>query len=371
MNLVFYVSIFVLAKIIKIVYIIKNHRMKSMKLTAIKEMEMMEVSKPAIQNPDDVLIKMKVLGVCGSDVHYYVSGKIGSQVVQYPFSVGHEGAGEVEAVGSAVQHVKPGDRVAIEPAMPCGECDQCKAGRPHTCRKLKFLGCPGQAEGSLSEYVVMPEESCFPIPDTMSYDQAAISEPLAIGVYAVKQSIDLRNKKIGILGFGPIGMSVLLPALAKGANDIFVTDKIDERLELAKNTGATSTANPLKEDVAAKLKEQTPELLDVVFECCGQQDAIENAIDMLKPGGKLMIIGIPEFDRWSFRVDELRHKEICIQNVRRQNGCVQETLDMMNNKLVDIDPMVTHRFSFEDTKKAFDLVTEYNDGVMKAMIDFD
>ena len=172
-------------------------------------------------------------------------------------------------MGKAVTLVKPGDRVAIEPAMPCGECDQCKAGRPHTCRKLRFLGCPGQAEGSLSEYIVMPETSCFKIPDQMSYDEAAISEPLAIGVYAVKQSIPMKGAKIGILGFGPIGMSVLLPALAMGAAEVYVTDKIDERLQIARRSGASLTANPEREDVVEKISEHVPELLDVVFECCG------------------------------------------------------------------------------------------------------
>lgn len=345
--------------------------MKAMMLTGIREMEMREVPTPSIINDTDVLIRMKTLGVCGSDIHYYVSGKIGSQVVTYPFTVGHECAGEVEAIGEKVTRVKPGDRIAIEPAMPCWECDQCKAGRPHTCRKLKFLGCPGQAEGSLSEFIVMPETSCIPIPGSMSYDQAAISEPLAIGVYAVKQSIPMKGAKVGILGFGPIGMSVLLPALAMGAKEVYVTDKIDARLEIAKKSGAKLTANPVSEDVVAKIFSEVPELLDVVFECCGQQDAIDNAVDLLKPGGKLMVIGIPEFDRWSFPVDKSRHKELTIQNVRRQNEALDPALDLMEKGEVSVEAMATHRFSFEDSQKAFDLVAGYKDGVMKAMIDFE
>ncbi len=216
-------------------------------------MQMQEVPDPILVNDSDVLIKMKVIGVCGSDVHYYTSGKIGSQVVKYPFPVGHEGAGEVAKIGTSVKRVKVGDRIAIEPAMPCWECDQCKAGRPHTCRKLKFLGCPGQAEGCLSEYIVMPETSCFPIPDQMSYDEAAISEPLAIGVYAVNESIPMEGAKVGILGFGPIGMSVMLPALAKGASKVYVTDKVDERVDLAKKNGAVYSGNPDKSDVVGKM----------------------------------------------------------------------------------------------------------------------
>jgi L-iditol 2-dehydrogenase len=344
--------------------------MKAMVLTGIRQMEMQEIPTPKITNDNEVLIKMKVVGVCGSDVHYYSLGKIGNQVVQYPYPVGHEGAGEVIEVGAAVTKVKPGDRIAIEPAMPCWECDQCKAGRPHTCRKLRFLGCPGQADGILSEYIVIPEESCFPLIDSMSYTEAAISEPLAIGVYAVNQSIPMKGASIGILGFGPIGMSVLLPAIYKGAAKIFVTDLIDERLSIAKDCGATWTVNPLKVDAVEVLKVNEPLLLDVVFDCCGKQEAMDQALHMLKPGGKLMSIGIPEFDRWSFNVDQLRHKEICIQSVRRQNHCVEETLELMASKKVNVEKMPTHRFSFERTKEAFDLVTGYKDGVMKAMIDF-
>jgi L-iditol 2-dehydrogenase len=334
-------------------------------------MEMLELPMPAIKEATDVLIKMKVVGVCGSDVHYYTQGKIGSQIVQYPFPVGHEGAGEVIAVGPAVTSVKPGDRIAIEPAMPCWECDQCKAGRPHTCRKLRFLGCPGQADGCLTEYIVMPEKSCFRIADNLTYTEAAISEPLAIGLYAVNQSIPMKDATIGILGFGPIGMSVLLSARAKGAGKIFVTDLVDERLQIAGECGAVWTGNAGKSDVVSGVKEKEPLLLDVVFECCGKQEAIDQAVELLKPGGKLMVIGIPEFDRWSFPVDQMRHKEICVQNVRRQNHTLEETLELMETKKIDVGRMPTHRFPFSSSKEAFDLVTGYRDGVMKAMIDFD
>jgi L-iditol 2-dehydrogenase len=339
-------------------------------LTGIRQMKMFETADPVIINDTDVLIKMKTLGVCGSDVHYYNLGKIGSQIVQYPFPLGHEGAGEVIKTGKAVKSIRIGQRIAIEPAMPCGECDQCLSGRHHTCRKLKFLGCPGQANGCLSEFIVMPENSCIPISDKLSFDQAAISEPLAIGVYAVKQSIPMKGAKIGIFGFGPIGMSVLLPALAQGAERVYVTDKISNRLAIAKKSGATWTGNPDEADVVKSVREQEPLLLDAVFECCGKQEAADQAIDLLKPGGKLMIIGIPEFSQWSFSVDKLRHKEITITNVRRQVNCVEPALKMMETGEIDVSLMPTHRFRFEDTQQAFELVAGYKDGVMKAMIDF-
>ncbi|MFI4912263.1 MAG: alcohol dehydrogenase catalytic domain-containing protein [Sedimentisphaeraceae bacterium JB056] len=345
--------------------------MKAMMLTGIRQMEMRQVPDPVIKKDTDVLIKMAAVGVCGSDVHYYLSGKIGSQIVKYPFTVGHEGSGIVAEIGSAVTDVKVGDRIAIEPAVSCWKCDQCKMGRHHTCRELKFLGCPGQIEGCLSEYIVMPQESCFKISDNMSLDEAAISEPLSIGVYAVKQSIPMDGAKVGILGSGPIGLCVMLPAKAKGADAIYVTDKIDTRLDIVSANGADWTGNPDKEDVAAAILEKEPGGLDAVFECCGQQEAIDQAIEVLRPGGKLMLIGIPEEDRISIQIDKARRKEICIQNVRRQCDCVADSLDMIASNLFDVSFMATHRFNFDQTKQAFDMVADYKDGVIKAMIDFD
>jgi L-iditol 2-dehydrogenase len=344
--------------------------MKKSVLTGINKIAIIDAPVPEIRNGSDVLIRMVVVGVCGSDIHYYKTGRIGSQVVEYPFTVGHEGAGIVEAVGKNVKLVKPGDRVAIEPAVSCGECDQCKAGRPHTCRNLLFLGCPGQIEGNLAEFIVMPEKQCLKLKSNQSIDDGAISEPLAIGLYAVKQASLSGNETMGILGFGPIGMSVFQMAQARGSEKIFVSEKIDERGTMAAELGARWVGNPLKEDIAESISEKEPMLLDVVFECCGKQDAMDTALEILKPGGKLMVVGIPEFDRWSFMADVARRKEISIIHIRRQNNCAEETLEMLSDGQIDGSAMITHRFGFEDIDKAFDLVANYRDGVMKAMIDF-
>ncbi len=345
-------------------------KMKSMMLTGIRQMEMREVPVPEIERDTDVLIRMKRLGVCGSDIHYYTTGRIGSQVVSYPFPVGHEGAGIVEKTATGVTLVKPGDIIAVEPAMPCGTCDQCRAGRPHTCRNLRFLGCPGQANGCLSEFIVMPETSCIPLTGKLTLDHGSLSEPLAIGIYAVQQSIPMKNAAIGILGFGPIGMSVLLAALARGVAKTYVTDKIEQRLEMAKKTGAFYAGNPDRRDIVREIADREPMMLDAVFECCGQQEAMDQAVQLLKPGGKLMIVGIPEFDRWSLDAGDIRRKEITLQNIRRQNHCTEEALEMITSGAVNIDPMVTHHFPFEKTGEAFDMVADYRDGVMKAMIEF-
>jgi L-iditol 2-dehydrogenase len=344
--------------------------MKAMMLTGIRQMEMKEVPDPVIKNPKEVKIRMSVLGICGSDIHYYIQGRIGSQKVVYPFTVGHEGAGIVVETGKDVTRVKPGDSIAVEPAIWCGTCDQCKAGRHHTCRKLRFLGCPGQADGCLSEFIVMPESSCFPLQRNLKPDHGSISEPLAIGVYSVKKAGEIKDARIGILGFGPIGMSVMLAAKANKTKTVYVTDKIDARLGIASKEGATWTGNPLIKNITEYIKNREPLGLDMVYECCGQQEALDQALDILKPGGKLIIVGIPEFDRWSLNAELIRRRELSIQFIRRQVDCVAPTLEMMSDGTINVGNMVTHRFPFNRTKEAFDLVAGYSDGVMKAMIDF-
>lgn len=344
--------------------------MRAMMLTGIRQMEMRDIPDPKITSPKDVKIKLKVLGICGSDIHYYTQGQIGSQKVTYPFTVGHEGAGIVVETGATVKRVRPGDVIAIEPAMPCWVCDQCRGGRPHTCRKLKFLGCPGQADGALSEYIVMPEESCFPLTGKLTPDHGSISEPLAIGVYSVKKSGDIKDTSIGILGFGPIGMSVMLAAKAQNVKTVYVTDRIDERLSIASKEGAYYAGNILKENIVEIIREKEPMGLDVVFECCGRQEAFDQAVDILKPGGKLVVVGIPEFSRWSMTAETVRRRELSIQFIRRQVDCLEPALEMMKSGRIDVRNMVTHRFPFDRTKEAFDLVADYRDGVMKCMIDF-
>ncbi|MDA0576461.1 MAG: alcohol dehydrogenase catalytic domain-containing protein, partial [Verrucomicrobia bacterium] len=176
-----------------------------MLLTGIRQMIGGDVADVRLANDTDVLLRVGAVGVCGSDVHYYMRGRICSQVVTYPYRVGHEFAGTVVAVGPAVRRIQVGDRVAVDPAMSCGNCDQCLAGRAHTCRSLRFLGCPGQADGCLAEFIVMPEECCYPLREGTTLEQGALVEPLSIGIYAVRLAGAVRGAHVGILGCGPIG----------------------------------------------------------------------------------------------------------------------------------------------------------------------
>ena len=343
--------------------------MKAAVLTGIREVELVEMPMPSIKNGHDVLLKIEMVGVCGSDVHYYETGRIGSQVVKYPYLVGHECAATVVATGNEVTSVKVGDRIVVEPAISCHKCDQCLAGRENTCRNLKFLGCPGQIDGCLCEYLVMPEDCCLRVSKDFSFERAVLCEPLTIGLYAVEESGLKEGGAAAILGAGPIGLSVLVSANALGVKQCYVTDKIEARKQAALKGGAVWAGNPDKEDIVEEINKLEKGGMDVVYECCGEQDAIDQGIELLKPGGKMMLIGIPRVDRISFSIDKMRRKEITIINVRRQNRATERCIEMMASGRIDPDFMVTHRFGLEDSKKAFDLVAGYKDGVIKAMIE--
>ncbi|HKJ80278.1 MAG TPA: alcohol dehydrogenase catalytic domain-containing protein, partial [Prolixibacteraceae bacterium] len=284
--------------------------MKKVILTGIRRMEMTDVPEPLAVKDNEVKIKLASVGVCGSDIHYYAEGKIGTQVVNYPFAVGHECSGIVQEKGKDVENVKMGDLVVVDPAVHCGECDQCLSGRPHTCRNNNFLGCPGQLEGCLSEFIIMPGFTCFPVTDKLNPVQAALIEPLSIGVYSVKLAeIKDKNSSVAIFGAGPIGLSILFKLLADGISNIGMIEPLSYRLNKASEIGAKYQINPDKEDVEKKVIEQEKLLLDVVFEASGEQDAVTNAVKILKPGGKLVLVGIPPSAQYTFDMDLMRRKE--------------------------------------------------------------
>ncbi len=342
--------------------------MKTVQLTGIEQFEIKEVDPPRIARSEDVLLRIAAVGICGSDIHYYKHGRIGDQVIKYPFIIGHECSAIVEAVGDGVQRCKPGDHVFVEPAVSCGECDQCRRERFHTCRHLRFLGCPGQLSGALSQYIVMPQENCYALPSDLTLEMAVLAEPLSIALHAVRQAGSLEKKSIAILGAGPIGLSVLLVSSQLTGQDILVSEKILYRLQAAAAHGADATFNPLHVDVVSEVLQSHPSGLDVVFECCGDQSALDQAIDMLAPGGILVLVGIPEMDRISFDVSKIRRKEITIVNVRRQNQCVASALNLLLKYGREMNWMITHRFRPEDAGFAFTLVDQYRDGVIKAII---
>jgi L-iditol 2-dehydrogenase len=342
--------------------------MKAVVLTGLRQMELRDVPEPKIEKDTDALLKIEMVGVCGSDVHYYETGRIGSQVVEYPFIVGHECAATVVETGKSVTNVKAGDAVAVDPAVSCHECFQCKIGRENTCYNLRFLGTPGQGGGCLCEYIVMSQECCYPTRGALSFEQAVLCEPLSIAAYSVDRAKVSKNANVAVLGAGPIGLCTFVSAKARDASACYMTEKIPERMDAAKKAGATWVGNPDRQDIVKEILERQPDGLDFVFECAGQQETVDQGMDLLRAGGTLVLTGIPRFDKFSLAVDKMRRKEVTVVNIRRQNEFTQKSVDLIASGRVNVDFMVTHHFPLEETQKAFDLVAGYRDGVIKAMI---
>jgi len=314
-----------------------------------------------------VKVRIDRVGICGSDVHYYVHGRIANRVVQYPATLGHECAGTIVEAGSKAG-LETGTRVAIDPALTCGECDQCRSGRSNTCRKIQFLGTPDEAPGAVADYRVLPARNCLPIPDSLSLDCATLIEPLSVGLHSVRLG-DLRDgESIGILGCGPIGLSVLLCARAQAeAITAYATDLMPQRLAVAHACGADWTSVP-NDSVVESILEQEPFGLNCVFECSGDPACIDQAMKMLVPGGRLIMVGIPATPELTFDVHRMRTSELTFRNVRRQEGCMEPAIRMLTEGRINAAPLVTHHFSLDQIEPAFQLVAAYDDGVIKAML---
>jgi L-iditol 2-dehydrogenase len=343
--------------------------MKVAHFTGRKKLEIVDLPKPVLHRPDAVLLRIDRVGVCGSDVHYYTDGRIGDQVLAYPATLGHECAGTVVEVGAAVAHLRPGQRVAVDPALSCGVCDQCRQGRANTCRNLQFMGSPGEALGAVAEYRVVPAANCFPVPEQMTLDDAALVEPLSVSLHAVRLAQVPPGARIAIIGLGPIGLGVLLCAKAVGPCTIYATDLLDERLEVARQCGADWTGSAHNNAATAAILKEQPGGVDLVFECAGDPLCVDEAQQMLAPGGTLMLVGIPPTDRLIFNIHRMRRKELTFKSVRRQRDCVGPIIEMMAAGRIDARPLLSHRFPLDRIAAAFELVSCYGDGVIKAIVD--
>ncbi len=344
--------------------------MKLAQFTGLGKIELVEGPPPTLAGANNVLIRIERLGVCGSDVHYFREGRIGNQVLKYPAPLGHECAGTVIQLGGGVRALKPGDRVAVDPAIRCGACDQCRAGRENTCRNLRFMGSPNEAPGAAAEFAVLPAGNCFPLPDSISLDVGVLVEPLAIGFHAVRLADLPNNATLAVFGAGPIGLSVLLSAKAIApTSKVIMIDLIAARLQAAAACGADRICNLHCEDAAAAIQREHPLGLDAVFECAGDPTIIDEGQKLLAPGGTLVLVGIPPVEEVKFDPHFARRRELTIKNVRRQKGYTQAVIEMIARGGIDPRPMLTHRFPFEKIGEAFELVEGYRDGVIKAIIE--
>jgi L-iditol 2-dehydrogenase len=327
-----------------------------------------DIPVPEIKENTDVLVRIRNVGICGSDIHYFLKGRIGDQIVSDRIILGHEAAGDVASIGSSVRNVREGQKVAIEPGITCGRCEYCIKGMPNLCPNVKFFGTP-PVDGALREYVVMPERNLIPLSRGLDYNEGLLSEPLAIGIHGIKLSGFSVGDEVAIIGAGPIGLSILFTVKMGGAKRVFISDLIPARLEMAKKLGADRVILAEKENIVDVVKKETGGRgVDIGCEAVGKIETFKQSSEVARIGGETVIYGIPDDDRMEFDAHSIRRKQLRIINVRRSVHVTQLALDLMGQKKIPFSSIVTHTFPLEKVEEALKMVSGYRDGVIKAVI---
>ena len=304
-----------------------------------------------------MLVRVDSVGICGSDVHYYLHGSTSAEKPAYPFIIGHECSGEVVETGPGARGLKPGDRVFIEPNVPCMDCDMCKAGNFNFCRRPEFLGYPGQMDGAMREIIAMPAGNLFRFRKGLSFEEALMAEPLSIALYALWLSGRLKIRTAAILGTGSIGLCLVkaMKVMRKRWR-VCSTDIVENRRELSRRNGSADSFDGDDTAVAEKILAATAGVgVDVVYECAGVPETVEQSLRILRPGGTLFVIGIPVDPVIRFDTDLFRKKGITVTYVRRQNGQALNALRMIESRRVDMKDIIGPVFSMAEAGKAFDL----------------
>lgn len=326
-----------------------------------------DVPMPSL-GAEDVLIKVKSIGICRSDFHYWKTGRIGSFVVREPLILGHELSGEIAEVGEAVSSLSSGDKVVVEPGFPCRKCRFCKSGRYNLCPNERFMGTP-PTNGAFAEYVVAPSDFVFKMPRGLSFDEGALVEPLAVGVYAVKRARVVPGDVVAILGAGPIGLLTLVAAKAAGANEIYVTDIDDWRLEKAKALGATAIINVKREDLKGKIEELTGEnYVDVTMEASGSPEATIQAVEITRSGGTIALIGMYEEAELMYPLIDVVIKELDVKGVLRYANVFPRSIKLISSKRFDPKLLITHHLPLEDIEVGFKIMDEKRERALKILI---
>ena len=317
----------------------------------------------------ELLVRVHSVGVCGSDVHYYAHGRIGDVVATASHILGHETAGEVVEVADGVTGFQVGDKVAVEPGIPCGHCPTCRQGTYNLCPDVRFLGHP-PTPGAYRELIAYPALWCHRLPQSLSFDDGAMIEPLAIGVFAIDEAPVQSGDTVAVFGCGPVGLLIMQAARAAGAGKVLVSEPIKERRQFAMKLGADAAFDPDSGSVVADILEATGgKGVDLSVEAAGAPDTYAQAIDVTRPAGTALFAGIPEEDEVSISIHTARRRAITIVNLRRFRRTYPRAIDLVTRGKIDVRSMATHRFALDDIDRAFQLVQNYDDGVIRAMIE--
>ncbi|ORX61890.1 hypothetical protein DM01DRAFT_1331364 [Hesseltinella vesiculosa] len=326
--------------------------------------------------PGEVLVNVQCTGICGSDVHYWLHGGIGSFILKKPMIIGHESAGIIAAVGPGVTHVKVGDRVTMEPGVPCRMCPQCKTGNYNLCPDMAFAATPPY-DGTLCGYYRHAADYCYKLPDNVSFAEGALVEPLSVGLYACERGNVKLGHRVFIFGAGPIGLVTAAAAKARGATYVAIADVNAERLDFAKTyyTDAQYTLERPEQgepnmEYARRTANQiltAEEPFDVVLDCTGVETCVQTSICLARNGGTVMLVGMGAQVQ-TLPVAEIYSREVDVKGVFRYKNIYDPAVKMLGAGLIDVKPLITHTYSFDEAIKAFEHARNGTDNPIKIQI---
>ena len=335
--------------------------MKALRYHDINDIRLEELPMPKTDQ-GGILLQTVSVGICGSDVHYYQEGTTGGFQLDHPLILGHEFSARI------AEGPKKGHLVAADPALPCGNCEFCLEGNPNFCANLKFAGTE-DTDGAMREFLTWPEEALFTLPENMTPQEGVMLEPLGVAIHAHRLGKTHPGMTIGVLGTGTIGLLTVQMARLGGAGRIFATDKLDSRLAVAHECGATDTLLANGTEAEQILAATNNRGLDVVFEAAGDDgSAVETAIQSVKNGGTIVLIGIPSKDETLFTASAARRRGVTIKLSRRMKHTYPTAIKLVTHGMIDLDPLITHQFQVEDYQQAFE--TAANREGIKSFINF-
>lgn len=322
--------------------------MRALRLQGVGDLRLVSEPRPA-PSAGEVLLKTTAVGVCGSDLHWVEEASIGDAHLSKPLILGHEFSAVVNSAGSSLD----GLRVAVDPAIPCLECDYCRSGNPNLCSRLRFAG-HGSQDGALRGYLAWPQRCLHPLPDSISDEEGALLEPLGVALHALDLGKIIPGDAVGVFGCGPIGLMILQLARLSGAADVVVSERLPHRLEIALATGARR-GFLVTEHMDQQAVEQAIDHrgVDVAFEVAGENQAVETAITAVKPGGRVVLVGIPSEDWTAFTASTARRKGLTIKLSRRMKFTYPRAIQLVKDGLVDLRSLVTHRYPLAEFEQAF------------------
>ncbi|OWF35012.1 Sorbitol dehydrogenase [Mizuhopecten yessoensis] len=327
-----------------------------------------KIAVPELEE-NEVLLAMGSVGICGSDLKYWIEGKCGIFTLGQPMVMGHEGSGTVARVGPGVKSLTIGDRVAVEPGVPCRKCALCKKGRYNLCKKICFCATPPD-DGNLCRYYKHPADFCFKLPDQVSLDEGALLEPLAVAIYSCRRGNVALGTKVLVCGSGPVGILTMLVAKQMGASKVLITDIDDIRLEMANRMGADLTLKVTSDDsmcLAKQIEVMMGGQPEVSIECSGADLSYATAIHATFPGGCVVTVARHK-NSGDIPLNHAATKEVDIKGIFRYANCYPAALDFVTNSGVDLTPLITHHFNLMNTTSAFEAARSRDAHAVKVMI---